>query len=376
MHHKGGDPNRPRRYGRAIFPLALIAAVVLGGCMPPPKTEAPPHLPREIFVQVSKKLRRYTDALLLTSSPLEVDREKARREIRMLAPFYVFPDEPKLVREVAGTGPEAEAARRELGIRGRAYDAVLLFTGPYDGPAWDAKFRDVLDFPEYARAYVIQSLLQMLISPQFQRKWEHYRGYLIASGKLGRVFSEELSVKLAEQMSESPVANVTKLREVGMVLVGFGEEGRPGLEKLLSHRAPNVRRAAISAVGVSFDISYVDSLASLLDSDPSWQVRVAAATALGDMHGAQDRVGPVLLSALRTTRDSMVRRVIVKALGECRYPEAAPALIHASDSSDPDMADTAMQALRRITGLRFRSLTGWESWLQETYPAWLKKIRG
>ena len=98
----------------------------------------------------------------------------------------------------------------------------------------------------------------------------------------------------------------------------------------------------------SFDPSYITELGEMLRSDPEWQVRAAAATALGQMRPAHDKAGPILIEVLKKEKDRLLKKLVVDALGACQYPEAVPILINALDVPDRDLPERVMVALYRI----------------------------
>jgi HEAT repeat protein len=159
---------------------------------------------------------------------------------------------------------------------------------------------------------------------------------------------------------------------------------------LLQDRAEFIRREAAYALGETHSRSAVARLSELLSGDKEAAVRGAAAVALGQigdetavstlsqalsgmkkkkaapadeflMRSAAHSLGqirsraglPALIAALSNDQNPPdVRREAAAALGLIGDPSAAPSLRAVLDSSDPYLAETARQALRKLAAAR------------------------
>lgn len=334
------------------------------------------YLPRELFIDQSKKIRDYTQALLLLEGESRKSWEEAVRQIGLLAPFFLEPDEPDLVGKALRPDREGEEARAELLKRGRTYDSILVFTGPYNPETWNAAHQKILEAGEFGSARAAMSLFQMLFNPQLQDRWGQYRHYLVATGEPARETAEALVRELADRMLDVPMENVEYLGQVIMVLVTFGEKAEETVSGLLEHSSSNVRRAAATALGGALAGAYIPRLEELLKEDDDWMVRGAAATSLGQMSALRSRTGPILREALLREKDRFLRREIVRALGENHFPGAVPVLISVLDSPDAegDITESAMMSLWQITGERINRREDWKKWFETKYEEWKKGV--
>ncbi|HVR83238.1 MAG TPA: hypothetical protein VMU54_02935, partial [Planctomycetota bacterium] len=84
----------------------------------------------ETIRQHSKNVQLYVDAMLLCGSTQAADWESAKRQFELLQPFFVFKEDPELIRNFRGG---SESARRELAHRGVLLRSMLIFaSGSYD----------------------------------------------------------------------------------------------------------------------------------------------------------------------------------------------------------------------------------------------------
>lgn len=330
--------------------------------------------PVEIFQEQSRKTRLYAEALLRFGSHRALDWEEALHQVRELQPFHIYLDEEGLVERVLA-GPDAEGARRDLSQRGRTYLAILVFTEPYDPVAWDVAHAQAMESGEFGQIQLSISLFQMLFNVQLRDVWPHFRSYLVATGTHARETAEELAIELAGRMTDVPLQDIDYLREVALVLIAFGDEAKAPVDQLLSHPTTSVRRAIAIAIGESVEGGRIGDLERLLSSDPAWEVRAAAADALGHMGTLRAQTGPILLRALERENETYLRQRLAEALGKCRYAGAVPALIKLLEdaATSSDLSNRVMEALWRITSQRLISRAEWQRWYETKYPEWLQK---
>jgi tetratricopeptide (TPR) repeat protein/HEAT repeat protein len=179
--------------------------------------------------------------------------------------------------------------------------------------------------------------------------------------------------------------------QVIAVLDKLGSALLPDLEKLASHRDPQVRRRALSVAGkVAAPASRALIERGLTDAElsvregamlaaahyaarggakaselvrrviekltsPMWQERVAAARALGEMGAAADRA--VLARAASTDEKAFVREAAVVAVGRLGGQGSLDVLLRAADHTQekvPEVRLAAVQALARSSDPRAR----------------------
>jgi len=358
---------------RAAPLLVLSALAACSAAEPRPddskKDLAPPDL--SAIRQQSKNLQQYVDAMLLCGSTEPADWEKAKKQFDALQPMFVFQEDPDLVRQFR-TG--SESARKELARRGVLLRSMLVFgNGMYDRAKWDEARKVLMDAGEPGQFMLVTTLLKLLLNGQYAELWPHLRYALCESGKMAL----ETSVGLARQMAAnapalSPVFQVDDLVQVLMVVIGFGDAGRPALEEFATHSKPNVRRAVARAIGDSRDGSAAPALIALL-TDPEYVVRASAAEAAGALASARSTVGPALVDRLGKERDSKVVEKALRSIGDLYYAEAIPDLIKVVEVPSREIAEAAMQALYIITGEKFLRRDQWLEWYRTKYPEWKKR---
>src|SRR5262245_38635331 len=100
--------------------VLLLFLLLLGACESAPAPAAPkesgaPKVDAQALVQYSKNIQQYIDTMLLCGSTLAGDWEEAKRRFDLLHPFFVFKEDPDLIRDFkAGS----TSARQELARRG------------------------------------------------------------------------------------------------------------------------------------------------------------------------------------------------------------------------------------------------------------------
>lgn len=378
---------------RPILLAAALAGAAAAGCAGP--SAAPGRgaagsrgddlgpLDLEIVRAASEKHRRYVEALLLCGSPAPADWDKARRALEVLQPYHVFREDPDLIRAFRAGD---ERARRELGRRGKILQALAVLWGRYDKDAWDEARRSLLDEGEPGQVLLATTLLQRLLSEQFRVEEVpdaqnpalrqvrdvsvHLRYQIVESGPVALETAAALADALARETPSTPLFRHEDLTQVLLVLIQFGDRGRPKVEELAGHPNPNVRRVVARALGEGRDPAGLPLLARMLAGDAEWAVRAGAAQGLGRMAPARGAAGRVLVERLRAERDRTVRLAILEALGELHYEEAVPDLMAILEVPSVELATAAMAALYRITGEKFTRREEWSRWYAERYPLW------
>ncbi|MER5510629.1 HEAT repeat domain-containing protein [Streptomyces sp. NPDC002766] len=133
---------------------------------------------------------------------------------------------------------------------------------------------------------------------------------------------------------------------ITMALVSLGPEAQPNVAAGLEHREPLVRAVAIEVLGATGAVSHTSRIARAQHQDPSIEVRIKAARALGRL-GMPEGLEP-LLAAVRPGRPVALRMVAAGALGNLGAVAATGPLADLLDDPDPHVAGTAARALLRL----------------------------
>ncbi|MEN9204108.1 MAG: HEAT repeat domain-containing protein [Thermostichus sp. DG_1_6_bins_120] len=137
-----------------------------------------------------------------------------------------------------------------------------------------------------------------------------------------------------------------RLRAVNLARHLPGAETLVLLQQAVKDESPRVRYAAISQMGT---VSGVDPdrvlpiLRQALEQDPEFDVRAAAAAALGDLKQPQALTD--LLAAYQRETEWLVQFSIVAALGELGNPDAFDTLVQALQGSSELISTAAAAAL-------------------------------
>ncbi len=122
------------------------------------------------------------------------------------------------------------------------------------------------------------------------------------------------------------------------------------MEVLRRDADPAVRRSAAWALGQIEDPRAIPALADALRGDADAEVRRNAAWALGEI---EDKRGTApLVEALRRGGDAALRKTIVEALGMIEDPASVPGLTPMLRDSDPVLRQAAAEALGQIEDTR------------------------
>ncbi|MBV8881508.1 MAG: HEAT repeat domain-containing protein, partial [Planctomycetaceae bacterium] len=325
----------------------------------------------ETLRQQSKSLQQYVDAMLLCGSTQARDWEEAKRQFEVLQPLFVFREDPELIKEFrAGS----ESARKELARRGVLLRSMLIFgNGAYDRGKWEEARRTLMDAGEPGQFLLVTTLLKLLLNGQNQELWPHLRFALCESGKVALETSAGLARQLADNTpANTPVFHMDDLVQVLMVVIGFGDAGRPALEDLARSAKPNVRRATAKAIGEARDGSAAPTLIALIN-DPEYTVRATAAEAAGALASARPTLGPALVERIGKERDGKVLEKVLRSIGDLYYGDAVPDLIKVLEVPSREIAEVAMQALYIITGEKLLRKEQWAEWYRTRYADWKKR---
>lgn len=354
----------------AIAGLALaLSACADPAAAPKPKDDSA-MLDADAMRRYSKDLQQYADAMLLCGSTSAADWEEAKHQFEALLPFFVFQEDPELIRQFRGG---SDAARKELARRGVILRSALVLSGAFDRAKWEEARKTLMASGEAGQVLLSTTLLKLLLNGQNQEIWPHIRFMLVESGSIAMDTTIGLARELANQTPpETAVFRIDDLVQVTMVVIGFGDPGRPALEDLARNSKPNVRRSVARAIGESRDGASAPILSRLLD-DSSWAVRSAAALAMGQLASARKVAGPALVERLGKERDAKVLRDVLRAIGDLLYIDAIPDLIKVLEVPSRETAEASMQALYILTGEKLLRRDQWNDWYRLQYPEWKRK---
>jgi hypothetical protein len=359
---------------RAAPCILLLALAACPSSVDPmgrePGTEAP-EADLEMMRQYSRNLQQYVDAMLLCGSTQARDWEDAKRQFEVLQPLYVFKEDPQLIKEFRAGG---EAARKELARRGVLLQSMLVFgKGTYDRAKWEEARKALMDAGEPGQVLLSTTLLKLLLNGQYQELWPHLRYTLVESGPVAL----ETAIGLARQLAQNAPANTAifhmdDMVQILMVVIGFGDAGRPAMDEMAQSPKPNVRRAAARAIGEARDGSAAPALIRLIH-DPEYSVRATAGEAAGALASAKLTLGPALTDRIGKERDSKVLEKVLRSIGDLYYADGIPDLMKVLDVPSREIAEAAMQSLYIITGLKYTKREQWMEWYRIGYPEWKKK---
>jgi hypothetical protein len=372
-------------------PLAAAALAALAACATGPgraPVMRPPPDPA-VLAHIKDAFRQYVNALLLLNHEEPSDWERAFRELDTLHPYMVAADE-RAAGETPGLIDRAKrgdaVARRELGRRGRIYNALLTFWRPFtpdSRDAWNAARAEISrqSVDHDGESYLAMVLCFMLINGQFRIAWPEVRFQLVELGDSGF----ETVLGLAERkVAEAPVTVIFKeedLVQLFTALIGYGDRGWKPLRGYARHAKWTVRKAAARAIGEARGIGMLPELGSLLREemdDGSWMVRAAAAETARrfDTPAARPILGPLILESVKTERNPIVKERLIDSLGEIHFVDAVPTLINALDLPNSDHVMAAMRSLYHITAEKeLVRPEHWKEWYAKEYAAWRARQR-
>jgi hypothetical protein len=330
----------------------------------------PGKLDLQVLKQNSRNLQAYIDAMLLAGSPQPSDWAEAKKQFDLLHPFFVFQEDPSLIRQFKGG---SEAARKELARRGMLLRSVQVLCAGYDRAKWDEARKTLQDAGEAGQVLLSTTLLGMLLNGQNMSIFPQIRFALVESGAPALETTVALARELVGQTpADTAIFRMDDLVQVFMVVIGFGDAGAPPLEEFSKSPKPNVRRSVARAIGESKDGSAVQTLNRLLQ-DADWTVRMSAAQSMGQMGSARSVAGPALVDRLGKEKDGLVFRAVLRAVGDLLYADAVPELMKVLELPSRDTLEAAMGSLYIITGEKHLRREQWFEWYRTRYPDWKKK---
>ncbi|GEM_PF-3132479 len=368
------DRNRGRsaRLAGSILLGALIFASACASSSRPPEARGTKPIDPGVFVEVSKVFHEYIAALKLLDSPRSSDWEEGRRKLETLKFAYFAEDRILIEKFRTGTPEDRELSRKELARRGKMLELVLVFTRPYAPATWEHARREMMALGEGAPEFLTISLLKILIHGRFREVWSQIRYHLVGIGDTAFETTVELSRKWADSTPATPIWKQEDLVQLFLAILGFGERGRTTLGEFAKHRTWNVRKAVARAVGDSGDVGSSAILVGYLEGDVDWQVKAAAAEAMGRLRPAKRSLGPVLVERMKKERDAFVRHEIIRALGVLKWAGAVPDLMRVLELPNYETVQFAMESLYFLTGERLTTPSQWKSWYATSYPKWIQ----
>lgn len=349
-----------------VMRRALPLVLALAACAPQPPPERTNAVDPAILQIWKNEFHGFAAALLLLNSPNPADRTRGLDRAAAMAPYQYWSDDQQLIaRARAGDA----AAAQELARRGEVLDAVQAIRKPYDRLRWESARRRIVSKGDDMAAYLSQILVSSLLLNMNQ---EIYREIRFELGAIGEEARRTVAGVLAEKIDRAvdmPIGRWEEITQLAAALLAFGEAGRQDFQAVAGSRKRYVRVCAARAVREARAIERADVLAKLLE-DPEWEVRAAAAEALGDLRAREQSWRP-LMEALSKERDArIVLPKIIIALGRSSCAEAVPKLINALDVPSEAVGNAAAEALYDITAERINTTAGWKEWYRTKYAAW------
>ena len=238
-----------------------------------------------------------------------------------------------LAQLVAGIDPEVRAsAARTLGqfADESALNALI-----------DAAINDTN--PE-VRAAALEALAGLDIEQLVRTLMDHDEPWMraAAAAVLGELQGQEAADPLQESLAGdlSPEVRAAAAEALGKLL---DEDAAELLsDVLLSDEYAEVREAAAAALGNMHPPEGLDPLTKARDGDESFDVRATAGAAL-EQYPLSD-----LTDALREETDPGAKAAAAQLLGGLGDPESVPSLIEALDDRDPEVSESAKEALEEL----------------------------
>ncbi len=372
MLRKNRSPSRPVWIK---IPLLYSLLILLTSCSgsPSKRESTAKSIDPTLVMQYQKSFGEYVEALLQLGSNNRADWEAAGENLELLA-FAYFPDDPRLIRTFrSGTPAESAVARKELARRGQMLDMIRVFTEPYSRFVWNQARKKIISLGEDSRSFLVDTLLRLLINGTYRKVWTQLRHQLVECGGMALETTAELARLKAEATPTTAIWKQDDLVQLFMVMISFGSQGRPFLEKLSTHSNWNVRKALAKAIGTSLSGDYLDLLEKLLSHDKNWQVKAAAAEALGHFRFLRDHVGAYLLERIREEKDNFVLHKVILAVGRVHYTKGIPRLVQLLEHPNQETVQASMESLYDLTGERLNTSIAWQKWYRDKYSAWLQK---
>jgi hypothetical protein len=386
---------RPGRASRLLSALLAAAVAALAGCVASSDrgregvrnelSDTEVEQVRSWSDIAGRHFPTYVEALQKFGSRNPADWDEGERILQLVERLFDRPVEPMLRKALHDESPQVrEAARKALARRGELYRLWMeLHPKPEELEArtdeartaarraryvrWIKTRESMIALGDDAAALLIDSFLQMLprATPDEQ---------MIIRDELKACGPRVVPV-LAAILDLPPREGSLPIRmQCMLVLAGFAD--LPDAEAALRRcskgdHAPTrkmVAEALRTAHGQRKSGAPRAILEPMLREDPAWEVRAAAAQALGEI-GNPDAV-PALLDVLGhctltvpEDRTSLLK-FIVGALGLLRSRAAVEPLIRVLETEmNIDLRRNTLKALNRITGQYFASAAEWRDWV-------------
>lgn len=352
----------------------------------------------------------YVEALERFGSPQPPDWQEAETMLDQVGKLYRHPLERDLRRRLHAESPAArEAARQELARRGRIFRCWLQLqpspkdykdetgrekTGTALAAARSAYYtrlietrQKMLALGDDAADLLIDTYIAWLPRASLQEQMI-LRDELEACGpRVIPILKMLLALPSGEQDGVKVWDAPLRLQAM-LVLTRFADhpEARAAIEQFSQKAPPATRKLTANALRESYKGTGQDDVCALLlpmlRDDASWEVRAAAAQALGDL--GNPKACPTLLDALvHPTLEAegdrvSVAKFVVAALGKLRCGDAVEPLVRVIEERRLVMERerkafdqiyvNATQALHAITGKYFAHPHQWRQWLSATKP--------
>lgn len=336
----------------------------------------------------------YVKALERFGSPRPSDWDEGEKLLDQAGTLYAHPLEREARRRLHADSPEERAAARaELARRGRVYRCWMeLQPSKKDYASGDEKELAAARSAYYARLIETRQKMLALGDDAVDLLIDTYVTWLArASPNEQMILRDELeacgsrvvpvlTALLAlppRKEGENEVWDMPLRVQAMLVLTRFvGDPNALAAIGRLSTQAPAViRKLAATSLRETHKGSRRDDVGTLLIAmlrdDPSWEVRGAAAQALGDLGNA--KACEPLLEALRRPSSgaeedrTSVAKFVVWALGRLRCREAVAPLVDLIDRM-PQIQRHTLQALHGITGQYYATSREWRRWMSDAAP--------
>jgi HEAT repeat protein len=390
--------SRPFRTGAVLLMLLPAACATSGGggegTGDVPRTRLSDEEVSRIKSWTEKAARHfptYVEALCKFGSPRAEDWADGERMLELYEKLMEVPVDVDLRKALHAGDPKIrEMARKALARRGEIYrlwlelhpkeDELTAATDEARASARRARYirwikarEAMIAIGEDAAALYIEAFLQMLprSSPDEQ---------LIIRDEL-KDCGPRVIPFLTTILDIPPREGSLPIRQQCLlVLAHFADqpEAVTALQRYSKSEHTPTRRGVAEALRNAWQRRRADApraiLEPMLRNDPAWDVRAAAAQALGDI--GHPAAGPALLDAVENCdlpkpedRTSFLK-FGVAALGQLRVEDAVGPLIRLlEENPNPDLRRNAMLALNKITGHYFATPAGWRQWLLGSSPA-------
>jgi hypothetical protein len=384
-----GPPVRPGARPRRLAALLLAG---LAACAAPRDDRSRNALPdpeidriQEWTALAGRHFPTYVEALQKFGSDDPADWAEGERLLEMVEKLLDRPVDPKPRKALRSEDPEVrKMVRKALARRGEIFrlwldlrptrdeleartDAARAAARRTRYVRWIKTREAMVALGEDAAILFMDSFLRMLPRAAADEQMV-IRDELKACGP-------RLIPLLVAILNVPPREGTLRLRQQCMLLLaGFldREEAETALRRYARAEDQTTRKLVADALRETYRGRRVATprmiLEPMLRDDDAWEVRAAAAQALGEIGSAE--AVPALIDVLQhCTLPSVEDRVslnkfIVGALGHLRSPRAIDPLVRILETeTNRDVRRNALKALNRITGEYFPTAAEWREWL-------------